>query len=436
MDLLSFNHHLLGHLPNKAANYCFPTNLYSESLKSSINQSMANQSMNDESAKQNLSKLFRFSPTLTENMVPSNENHHIQHPANAESLKTAQSQFSNELIPNLENQRSQTELNKLNKIRLFQQTNSSQQQPPPHQTSDERLTSVLEQCFTRSIKMTNNNRPLSDYSIETLLNLKNHSTSASIDQPLNLTMKLENLLSTSLQNPLNFNAFLPLYSNQMDQQTSTSLQTNYHQLLLNSNNLLNEMQLLNLTKKSSSSPISSSPSLSPTSSNSGPLSVFVNKNGYSGLNSTNAIKLENSLNQNQNGSELNESVNSGFNLLDSFNMLSTPDIKTIAALKQFLKTRQCNEADFFNNNHQQAFSNPQSTNQEDVKLSSLGLKKPILDHHNGNSCRKFKCDQCGKSYKRSSTLTTHLLIHSNTRPYPCPYCNKSKLCIYDKLLCD
>lgn len=470
MDLLGFNH-LLSHLPGTNKNsHCFPAPFdYSVDLRhSSSGHPQTNQSSqlaNGAEASQltnqsSLCKLFqRFSPpSSNENAMPGEQTARqplgssqsagqLQAASQTDAaLKAAQLQFATELsnsllMPMLDGQRSQatgggSEFKLANRTRLLQQQTTNHQQPNGNQQADEqakRLNSVLEQCFTRSIKLAN--KPLSDYSIETLLNLKSSTAGclpvSAADQPLNLTIKSDNP-STSLQTNLNFNSLLPNLYHQIngDQSSSanpTSLPGNYQQLFMNSNNLLREMQLLNLTKKSSSSPISSSPSLSPNSSSSGPLSVFVNN--FNGLSSNN---LENSLSKSfeSTGAQAN-GPDDGFNLFDLNMLSSTPDFKTLATLKQFLKSksRTISETDLLNNNHRQLNAKlfdfnkngsqflSQSTNQSDVG-QKLNCKKHLMD------CKKFKCEQCGKAYKRSSTLTTHQLIHTNTRPFQCPYCHK------------
>jgi len=57
--------------------------------------------------------------------------------------------------------------------------------------------------------------------------------------------------------------------------------------------------------------------------------------------------------------------------------------------------------------------------------SISGLNNHIKLNHNDGTTTQFKCEKCGKCFARKSSLTTHMITHSNVRPFVCNVCGKS-----------
>ncbi|XP_076027314.1 uncharacterized protein LOC143016730 isoform X2 [Genypterus blacodes] len=105
--------------------------------------------------------------------------------------------------------------------------------------------------------------------------------------------------------------------------------------------------------------------------------------------------------------DLSETRSSGVSKICAARQQCPPN-KMVSCLSS-LKARVCNSCES---------SNPASPTH--TKPSGTDIQQPPRRTKE----KTFGCQVCGKVFKRSSTLNTHLLIHSDTRPYPCPYCGK------------
>ncbi|XP_038221148.1 zinc finger protein 93-like isoform X2 [Zerene cesonia] len=53
---------------------------------------------------------------------------------------------------------------------------------------------------------------------------------------------------------------------------------------------------------------------------------------------------------------------------------------------------------------------------------SVDLRRHLIQHK--QSAEHYECDHCGKKYSVKQSLITHMRIHSNYKPYKCPFCSQ------------
>lgn len=73
------------------------------------------------------------------------------------------------------------------------------------------------------------------------------------------------------------------------------------------------------------------------------------------------------------------------------------------------------------------YRTPVSSGKLDAGRDSTTSNEITPNEPTAAKTKVYKCLECGKEFKRPSSLSTHKLIHSDHKPYSCSYCGKNFL---------